>query len=227
MPRMNRLHARIAGAMVGCALLGIAGCTEVSRGSLESVRLLWRGKPTLAPTAEQVAARPFYQMRATTAAGDAVLILGNVDGPREFWYGAQGVLVVLQHGRVVMTAGLDRNLDGNRLSSPGDPFATGLHRLGTRLAYERVDDWSPGYRYGVPVHAVLRPTGSAEIDILGASRHTLLITEEITATSAGYHVTNRYWVDPSDGFVWMSEQHVMPGLTMKLVQLRPYRGGTS
>lgn len=202
------------------ALLG--GCTEASRGTIDAMRLAWKSSTQLKPTAEQVAAKPYYQLRATLAQGDAVLILGNVMGTREYWYGKDGVVLVLQHGRVVQTIGLPQNLDGSRVAGNADPFAQGLQARDD-ASYERMDDWSPGYRYNVPVHAELKRGNETSIDILGVSRPVVQFTEKVSSRKAGYHASNRYWVDPTDGFVWMSEQEFMPGVTVKLVELRPYR----
>lgn len=218
-----RRRSGLAVLAAACALLA-AGCADVSRSSIDAMRLSWRGQPKLAPTAEQIAAKPHYQMRATTARGDAVLILGNVDGERQLWYGKDGVIVVLQHGRVVQTMGLAENLDGSRGQVATDPFRVGLHTLNSPQTYTRIDDWSPRYRYGVTVRGELKAAGSDDIEILGRQRRVLLVTEDVAARDANFHATNRYWVDPADGFVWMSEQHVLPGLRMRLVQLRPYRG---
>jgi len=217
---------RHAIVLAGVACMLLASCTDVSRSSLESVRLAWHGQPKLSPTAEQVLAKPFFQMRATTNKGDAILNLGNVDGQRQLWYGKDGVIVVLEHGRVVQTVGLVQNLDGSRVRSSGDPFAIGLHKLDAPMTYDREDDWSPGYRYGIAMHNQLSPSGSSDIDILGTSHHVLLVTENVSAPTVDYRATNRYWVDPQDGFIWQSEQQVAPGLTLRLVQLRPYRGTT-
>lgn len=221
------MHFRVVAALVGLISLALAGCSDVSRSSLESIRQTWRGLPKMTPSAEEVQAKPFFQMRATTGSGDAILILGNLDGQRQLWYGKDGVLVVLEHGRVTQTVGLIQNLDGSRTQSASDPFATGLHKLDAPATFERVDDWSPGYRYGIAVTSQLTPSGSTDIEILGTSHHVLLVTEDVTAKGAGYHTVNRYWVDPQDGFVWMSEQEILPGLKLKLVQLKPYRGVSS
>lgn len=222
----HAVFSRHAIAVAGAVCMMLASCTDVSRSSLESVRLAWRGQPKLSPTAEQVLAKPFFQLRATTSKGDAILNLGNVDGQRQLWYGKDGVIVVLEHGRVIQTVGLIQNLDSSHVRSPGDPFAIGLHKLDAPATYDREDDWSPGYRYGIPTHGQLSPSGSTDIDILGTPRHVLLVTEDVSAPTVGYRATNRYWVDPQDGFIWMSEQQVAPGLTLKLVQLRPYRSAT-
>jgi hypothetical protein len=224
---MTRRRCRAVASVVGAVCLALAGCTDVSRSSVESVRLAWRGQPRLSPSLQEVQAKPYFQMHATTAAGDAILILGNVDGQRQLWYGKDGVILVLEHGRVTQTVGLVQNLDASHLESTGDPFAIGLHKLGAPATYEREDDWSPGYRYGIAVQGRLTPSGSTDVDILGTSHHVLLVTEDVAATAAGFHAVNRYWVDPQDGFVWMSEQEILPGLTLKLVQLKPYRGAAS
>lgn len=216
-------HARFTfSSLLGCLLLAIAGCSDVSRGSVDTMRLWWHGTPKLSLTAAQVQARPYYQMRASTDLGDAVLILGNIDGRRQYWYGTDNVVVVLQDGRIVQTVGLAQNMDDSRIVGAADPYAAGLHTLKSPSAYERIDDWSPGYRYGVPIHASLSPAGHDEIDILGTKHRVLLVTESIAAPVAHYRTHNRYWVDPDDGFVWMSQQQVLPGLNIKLVQLRPY-----
>lgn len=231
--RLARGHCSIARryverlALMAAASVLLAGCTSVSRSTVDTMRLVWQGTPKLSPTADQVHAKPYFQMRAITAHGDAILILGNVVGTRQYWYGTNGVALVLEDGRVVQTIGLAENLDGSRINSANDPFAHGLHALGAATSYDHVDDWSPGYRYGIPVHATLKPGGETSIDVLGTVHHVRLVTEDVAAKAGGYRVRNRYWVDPADGFVWMSEQEVMPGMTIKLVQLRPYRGSKS
>lgn len=214
-------------APVGLIPLALAGCSEVSRSSLESIRQTWHGLPRMTPSAEEVQAKPFLQMRATTGGGDAILILGNVDGQRQLWYGKDGVVVVLEHGRVTQTVGLVQNLDGSHAQPASDPFAVGLHKLNAPTTFEREDNWSPGYRYGIAMKSRLTPSGSTDIDILRTSHHVLLVIEDVTAKAAGYHAVNRYWVDPQDGFIWMSEQEILPGLQLKLVQLKPYRGVSS
>jgi len=212
--------------LAGCAATGslLVGCSSLSYSTIDTVRLAWRGSAKLAPTAEQVQAKPYFQLQAITARGNAILILGNVVGSRQYWYGADGVALVLEHGRVVQTMGLPQNLDRSRIDHGDDPFARGLQKLTAPTAYERTDDWSPGYRYGVPVHAELKLSGENRVDILGVSRHVLLVTEAVSTSASRNRANNRYWVDPADGFIWVSEQEVMPGVGIKLVQLRPYRG---
>ena len=208
------------------AALVLAGCTAVSSSSIDAVKLAIRQHHQPPLTAAEVAARPYYQLEASTPSGHAVLILGNLDGKREDWYGAHGVVVFLEHGQVVRTAGLPQNLDGLQQAAD-NPFARGLQRLTAPVEYTRYEDWSPGYRYGVPVHVRLTPAGTGQLAILGQTRTVLRVDEQLDAPAAGWHAVNHYWVDPADGFVWKSVQQVTPGLPITLVQLRPYRGASS
>lgn len=203
-------------------LLGLHGCSDLSRSSISTIRLAMHGKPEINPSAAEVAAKPYYQMLATSPEGSAVLILGNLDGRRQAWYGNHGVVVFIEHGRVVQTTGLIQNLDGLQLPAD-DPFAGGLQKLTAPVTYLAGMDWSPGYRYGVPVETTLTPAGHEQIRILDTTHDVLRVDEQLDAPAMHYRATNHYWVDPRDGFVWKSEQQVAPGLTLQLVQLRPYR----
>lgn len=203
-------------------LPALHGCSDLSRSSFEAVKLAVQRHPPIAPSAAEVAAKPYYQLEARGAEGSAILILGNLDGQREAWYGAHQTVLFIEHGRLVHTLGLAQNLDGVQLPAD-DPLARGLQHLRGPLAYHYRVDWSPGYRYGVQVDARLVPAGRESLRILDQVHEVLRVDEQLSAPAAHYRATNHYWVDPRDGFVWKSEQQVAPGLTLQLLQLRPYR----
>jgi hypothetical protein len=205
------------------AVLALSSCTPISSATVDAVKLAARGRHMVPPTAAEVAARPYYQLQARSPDGSAVLVLGNVDGSRQAWYGSRHEVVFIEHGRVVQTSGLAQNLDGLQLPDD-DPFARGLHTLQAPRRYRRLEDWSPGYRYGVTVEAELIPQGEETIEILGVNRRLRRVDERIEAPAVHYQAINHYWIDPRDGFIWKSEQHLAPGLWLQLVQLRPYRG---
>src|SRR6185312_4194875 len=137
---------------------------------------------------------------------------GQPGWSRQAWYGNHGVVVFIEHGRVVQTTGLDQNLDGLQLPAD-DPFARGLQTLTAPVTYRVGKDWSPGYRYGVPVEATLVPAGHEQISILDTTHDVVRVDEQLSAPAMHYRATNHYWVDPRDGFIWKSEQQVAPGLT--------------
>jgi hypothetical protein len=200
-------------------MLLLAGCSSVSRGSVESVRLAFRGEK-VDPTPASVAASPYFQLQANSPAGEAILILAKTDRDTLGWYGNGHDIVFTRDGVVERTVGLPQNLDAS--SFPGEnPFRTGLHHLDGPVSYTRRVDWSPGYRYGVVLDARLVPGGLEDVEILGTVRRLRRIDESLSGQ--GVHFNNRYWVDPDDGFIWKSRQYVAPDYPLELIQLRPYR----
>jgi len=209
-------------AALAAASWAVAGCTAVSLGSMDSIREAVRGNDYVHPTAASVAAEPYYQLEVESSGGRAVLLLASVQGGLQGWYGADGQAVFLRDGVLVRTVGLDANLDHAAFDG-GDPFATGLQHVQAPVEYRRVLDWSPGYRYGIAAVAHLEPKDIENVEILGEVHRLRRYDEHVRADGAGFDVTNRYWVDPADGFIWKSRQHVAPGQTLELIQLRPYR----
>jgi len=174
------------------------------------------------PTPSSVAAKPYFQLQATSPKGQAILILGSVEGDLQGWYGQGGEAVFLRRGVVVRTIGLPQNLDDTQWPS-GNPFSAGLHTLNSPFEGIRIVDWSPGFRYGVTVRDRLVPAGMEDVTILGTVHRLRRIDEQVNAPSAGFAAVNHYWVDPADGFIWKSHQVVAQGFPLDFVQLRPYR----
>ncbi|NID14567.1 YjbF family lipoprotein [Luteibacter yeojuensis] len=211
--------------ILGLVLVALTACSSVSRGSLESIRLAMR-RPSVHPTAESVAATPYFQMQANGPDGEAILILARVANGELGWYGSGHDVLFTRDGLVVKTIGLPQNLDDSAI--PGaNPFHDGLQHLVAPVDYTRRLDWSPDYRYGVLAQARLEPKALEDVDILGTVHRLRRIDEHVSVPSAGVSMTNRYWVDPADGFIWKSRQYVAPGLPLELIQLQPYRGSAS
>ncbi|HEY2344295.1 MAG TPA: YjbF family lipoprotein [Xanthomonadaceae bacterium] len=203
----------------------LAGCSSIYGENLNAVRTALHGQQQVAPTAESVAAKPYFQLLAISPDGKGLMILGGVEGDLQGWYGHSGEGLFLDHGLVVRTIGLRQNLDDTHWSS-GSPFAGGLQTLGPGFEGDRVVDWSPGYRYGITEHVRLVPARMEDVNILGTIHHLQRIDEHVSAPEAGFAADNQYWIDPSDGFIWKSHQVIAPGLPLDIVQLRPYRDGT-
>lgn len=220
-----RLSRRVAIAGLALVLAALTACSSVSRGSLESLRLAMR-RETVHPTAASVAATPYFQLQANGPDGEAILILTHVANGELGWYGAGRDAVFTRDGLVVKTVGLPQDLESTAF--PGDdPFHDGLQHLTAPVTYTRRVDWSPGYRYGIELRATLEPKSIEEVDILGTVHRLRRVDEHVTVPSLGASMTNRYWVDPADGFIWKSRQYVAPGLPLELIQLQPYRESAS
>jgi Group 4 capsule polysaccharide lipoprotein gfcB, YjbF len=212
----------IAGIVASVVFL-LSGCASVPNSSAGSfLHLLVAQHRSQMPSAAAVAAKPYYQMYTSTNAGQAVLILGNVDGKREDWYGHDQVVIFTRHGQVVQTTGFASNLEGMH-EAADNPFARGLQHLAAPVTYTRTEDWS-GYRYGVPVTARLVPMGITQLKVLDKEHQVLEVDEYIDAPLAHYHAVNHFWVDTHNGLVWKSEQQVAPNQSITMIQLRPYLG---
>lgn len=205
------------------AVLAASSCSTLSDASVDTLGLLVHGnKSNASPTPASVAAKPYYQLEVRSKAGTAVLILGNLDHGREAWYDATGGILFLRHGILVKTWRMRPDIVTTRL--PADsPFRTGLQHLQTPVQTTRSLDL-PGYRYGVTATSMLTPAGMHDVSILGTVHRLLRIDEHMSAPSVGFEADNRYWVDPTDGFVWKSRQTIPGGLTLTLTELKPYRG---
>lgn len=204
-------------------LVAGGGCTSLSGATADSVKFLVHGhKSHVSPTAESVAAKPYYQLKVSSKAGSALLILGNIDHGREAWYSATGEILFLKHGVLMKTWAMEPDIVATRL--PADsPFRTGLQHLTAPVQSTRSLDL-PGYRYGVRVTATLTPVGTETVDILGTPHELLRVDEHLDAAGMDFRADNQYWVDPRDGFVWKSRQSIPGGLTLTLTELKPYRG---
>lgn len=202
------------------ALVALCACSSVSSGSIEAVRLAVHGE-TVHPTAESVAASPYFQLQANGPDGEAILVLGKVGDGRLGWYGTGDDILFTRYGLLIKTTGLPQNLDST-LFPGANPFAAGLQHVSAPQSYTRSMDWSPGYRYGVVMQATLTPGGVDTIDILGTKRELRRFDEHLTGPAGSF--TNRYWVDPTNGFIWKSRQYVAPGFALELIALRPYTG---
>lgn len=220
MPGDTRRRVRLLAALGLCGIIMLAGCGEAPKSLVQTVRAGVLGGPPLATSPEDVAKRPLFQLLASNQHGNALLILGNVDGNREIWYGPRGTAAFLEEGRIVKTANLEGDLEGSRIIGT-DPFVAGLHRLETPVEFDSVDDWSPGYRYGSVVHNRLVPAGIETVNILGQPRRLRRVDEDRRSDDASWKATSHYWVDTETGFIWKSQQQLGPGLALELLQLKP------
>ncbi|MCI1133874.1 YjbF family lipoprotein [Stenotrophomonas maltophilia] len=199
-------------------ILGLSGCGVVGRTSIKTAQLALQGRPDIDPTAEEVAAKRYAQIKVVGPNGGAVLVLGNIDGGRQAWYSSERSIVFLQDGLLVGTFGGSPELQ-NMWIEGENPFRA-LHKLDRMATVHRHYDLMPGYRYGVEVHGTLEPMGRETVEILGKRRSLLHVRE--TQHGKRWRVENHFWVDPDNGFIWKSRQAIAPGTSLEITQLKPY-----
>lgn len=205
----------------------LSGCTPLMKAAVDTVGAAVGSPPALVVSRDAVMARPSFQQRLDSPFGSAVVVLARVEGSEEFWVTSSRQVLVTQNGLIRRTTGFPENLDGSRFVSsptaPSDPFEAGLHKIAAGMESQREVDWMPGYRYGVRIGSRFQPIGIEEHDILGERHRLLRVDEHFAADGVEFSGINRHWVDPQDGFVFITEQSLLPGLQLRLTQLRPYR----
>lgn len=198
----------------------LSGCNPLMTASLDTFRAAVAGPAPLVLTQAQVDALPFAQIKVTTVSSEGVMALIRQRGDVQFWVASGKQVLLLRDGLVVRTVGLGADLDGTRWQGRS-PFQQGLHRVPDGYRSSRQIDVVGGYRLGIEVSSYMTRKGLETVDILDQPYTLLRVDEDIEA--AGFKARNRYWVDPVDGFIVQSEQHLTPSLTLTITQLQPAR----
>jgi hypothetical protein len=164
-------------------------------------------------TPAQVAEVNYPQIKLTTPTGSGVLALVREREDLQFWVASGKQVLLLRDGLAVRSIGLglEGDLDGTRLSDTS-PFKQGLHQVADGYTSRRWIDLYKGQEVGV-----------ITLTILNKEYSVLRVDEQIDAPAIGLRATNRYWVDPVDGFIVQSEQQLTSQLRVRIVQLTPNR----
>ena len=192
---------------------GLAGCGESPLGTtvLEAYRLTVSGHPSVPIERANIAKIPYASMAAKIGKGPrSILILWQDNSGEELWLSADNSALVLRRGRVIRTAGLPELLRGTDTYVP-DPVGLGLHEVENRYPFVRTIDLETSNRESIALDSRFELVGPVEIEIADLRFETILLRENCRARTANWSFTNLFWVDPADGFVWKSVQHIARG----------------
>ena len=196
--------------LAGCGLL-LSACSGASFGTAgESVRdLVTSPDDTTIPRA-RIDSIPYATMSAKIGRNPrALTVLGRVDNKDLYWFSGNQVVFVTRAGRLLRTAGLPANLKRTWLMDD-DPLGTLRGGEPPMGSYRRLIDLGPPDRYGILITSQLESVGPASIVISELQFGTQLYRERNTAREFDWSYENRYWVDPDNGLVWKSTQHIHP-----------------
>ncbi|WP_460147047.1 YjbF family lipoprotein [Pseudomonas sp. H2_H03] len=215
---MKTLHT---GAVLTTALL-LCGCNPLMKASWDTFKASAQGPASLELTPAQVAAVPYPQILVTTVTSEGVMAMARRRGDLQFWLASGNQVLLMRDGLVVRTVGLGVSLDGTRFDGES-PFKRGLQHLHDGHTSTRWIDIYQGYRVDLSVNSRFSRHDIEPIRILNRDYALLRIDEQVAIPDLDFRATNRYWVDPQDGFIMQSEQHLTPQIFLKIVQLRPDR----
>lgn len=216
---MKTLHTC---AYLTTALL-LCGCNPLMTASWQTLKASATGPAPIELTRAGVDAVPYPQILVTTTTSEGVMAMARRRGDLEFWVASGKQVLMMRDGLVVRSVGLGVSLDGTRFNGES-PFKRGLQHLPDGYTSTRWIDIYDGYRVDIAVNSRFSMHDIERISILDKDYALLRIDEQVDAPALDFHATNRYWVDPQDGFIMRSEQHLTPQISLKIVQLRPDRG---
>lgn len=212
---------------VGVCLMAaslLCGCNPLMSASLNNLKAAVVGPDEVDVSAAEVAGVNYPQLKLTTPSGSGVLALVRERDDLQFWVASGKQVLLLRDGLAVRSIGLglQGDLDGTRLADDS-PFKHGLHHVADGFTTRRWIDLYKGQEVGVIVNSRFSRRATETLEILDKPYSVLRIDEQIDAPAIGLSATNRYWVDPRDGFILQSEQQLTSQLRVKLVQLTPDR----
>jgi hypothetical protein len=206
------------------AALMLCGCNPLMSASLRNLKSAMIGPDDLDVSPAQVAEVNYPQLKLTTPSGSGVLALVRERDNLQFWVASGKQVLLLRDGLAVRSIGLglEGDLDGTRLSDAA-PFKKGLHQVIDGYTSQRWIDLYKGQEVGVMVNSRFLRKSMTTVEILNKEYRVLRVDEQIDAPAIGLSATNRYWVDPVDGFIVQSEQQLTSQLRVKITQLTPDR----
>ena len=208
-------------AMLPLAAL-LSACNPLMTASLDTLKAAVQGPEPLELTREQVDAVPYYQIVITAPTGEAVMALVRLQEGVEFWLASTQQVLMMKDGLAIRSVGFNDNLDGTRFVGES-PFRTGLHRIPDGLRTERQVDFAGRYQMGAQLISHFEKQGLETVRILDRDLELLRVDEHIEIPGLGFSARNQYWVDPADGFILASVQHVTPELPLRIIQVRPMK----
>ncbi len=216
--------------LLGTSTLLLGGCltSPIIGNAFNVVKAQLFGYPDLPLPRSTIAKLPYASMTARIGGGpQALLLLARSQGREQHWIsGLDRSVLALSGGRVVKTFGFPENLKNTRNQGP-DPVDRGLHKLARPepggqtgqaetppqpLRHSRYIDLDLGPKqapyYGLVIDSEFHSLGPRNVRIVELEFDTILVREQNSARSLNWKFENLYWVDPADGFVWKSVQHI-------------------
>ena len=160
---------------------------------------------------------PYASMKLKIGKGPyGLLVLESIESNKTMWVSADNVYIVMQGGKIIRTSGLNNNLID--YSYPGNLLEV-INQKETTLRYFSYYSYDEPRADLIRTEVEVKNLGKTAISILGATYELVLLEETVNSTYLGWKVSNRYWVDPNDGFIWKSEQNISPKLPTFYIEI--------
>lgn len=160
-------------------------------------------------TQDLVDSIPFASMKLKIGKGPSgLLILESYNNSKLTWVSADNVYFIVKDGRIIRSAGLLNNLTD---------YQSSIYSF-KQLLEERIGEreFVAYYSYDKPklvemkTKVLVKVYKNEKVPLLGQEKNLILIKETVENSYLGWKVENKYWIDPSDAFVWKSTQKISP-----------------
>ena len=203
------------GLWAAAAML-LAGCSSGDSGNTNYSQFYQLVKQSFSAslghirvTRDQASAIPYASIGYSLDDGNQMmLVLATDSGGDLLWTGASHVVIVTRDGRIVRTAGMGHDLAG--LTVRGGTAPPPSAAIQAPFSTIRLEDFSELGLYGVQLSCRTRLVGRQKIEVLGQVMTTDRIDEACRSETPNWSFVDIYWVDPENGLVWRSRQHIHP-----------------
>jgi hypothetical protein len=210
------------------ALLVAGGCSSAGSGNTNYSQFYEIVKQGVAAsfgnirvTRDQAAAIPYASLGYSLNGGNqAILVLATDTNGELLWTAPSRVVMVTRDGRITRTLGLAHDLSG--LTIPGGPPPPPAAAVRQPFTSTRQEDFPELGFYGATVTCRAHLVGRQRITILGQAISTNRVDESCRSRNPEWSFTDSFWIDPDNGLVWRSRQHINPrGGTIEIEIFRP------
>ncbi len=145
----------------------------------------------------------------------SLVILEYIREDKLSWVSQDKKVFFTKEGRVISSIGLPNNLYS--IDMPKISFS--------ELKDNKITEYIAYYSFrnpvlnNLPVRVTSLNKGMKKIVILNKEMELVLIQEEIYSERINWNVTNKFWIDPIDSFVWKSEQFLSPKLPLLKMEI--------
>ena len=194
----------------------LTGCSSTDSGNTNYAQFYQLAKQSLSAsfgnvrvTRDQAASIPYASMGFRLDGGNQnLLVLATDSGGELLWTGPSHAVIVTRDGRIVRTVGLGHDLASLTMrNAAAPPPGAAVHGP---FASTRLEDFPELGLYGALVSCRAHLVGRQRIDILGQAVTTNRVDESCHSQAPDWSFVDSYWVDPDNGLVWRSRQHIHP-----------------
>jgi hypothetical protein len=200
----------------GAAALLLAGCSSGGSGNTNYAQFYQLAKQSFSASfgnmrvnRDQAAAIPYASLGYSLDDGNqAILVLATDTSGELLWTGASHVVIVTRNGRVVRTVGLGHDLASLTTRDAAIPPPSAA--VQGAFSSTRLEDFPDWGTYGAQVSCRAHLVGQQTINILGQPVTTDRVDEACQSRKPNWSFVDTFWLDPVNGLVWRSRQHIHP-----------------